>query len=423
VDVLELADRLWRGEATTAEHHPVIFGGELCEVADGVAFLANFGNCSVVATADGLVMVDTGSSFTARKVHDEVRRWRADRLHTAIFSHGHIDHVFGVALFDDEATQKGWPRPRVVAHEHLARRFDRYVLTAGYNQVINRRQFGADALVWPTQYRYPDETYASESVLHVGGVEARLRHEKGETDDATVTWFPAARVLCSGDLFVWSSPNAGNPQKVQRYPREWAEALRRMAALDAAVLLPGHGLPIVGAERVSQALVETAQYLESLVDQTLAMMNNGARLDDVIHSVAPPAHLTGRAFLQPVYDEPEFIVRNIWRLYGGWWDGNPANLKPARDADLAREVAELAGGAGRLAERAESLSLEGTDEALRLAGHLAELAWLADPRDAAVAAVRQRVFTRRAEHATSTMSRGVFSWAARESAPHGPGES
>ena len=23
-----------------------------------------------------------------------------------------------------------------------------------------------------------------------------------------------------------------------------------------------------------------------------------------------------------VYDEPEFIVRNIWRLYGGWYDGN-----------------------------------------------------------------------------------------------------
>ena len=29
------------------------------------------------------------------------------------------------------------------------------------------------------------------------------------------------------------------------------------------------------------------------------------------------------------------IVRNIWRLYGGWYDGNPARLKPAPDEALS----------------------------------------------------------------------------------------
>jgi alkyl sulfatase BDS1-like metallo-beta-lactamase superfamily hydrolase len=48
-------------------------------------------------------------------------------------------------------------------------------------------------------------------------------------------------------------------------------------------------------------------------------------------------------YLQPSYDEPEFIVRNIWRLYGGWWDGNPAKLKPPKQSDLAKEIANLAG--------------------------------------------------------------------------------
>ena len=49
----------------------------------------------------------------------------------------------------------------------------------------------------------------------------------------------------------------------------------------------------------------------------------------------PPAHLLERPYLRPVYDEPEFVVRNVYRLYGGWWDGNPANLKPARDAEVS----------------------------------------------------------------------------------------
>ena len=200
----------------------------------------------------------------------------------------------------------------------------------------------------------------------------------------------------------------------RRYPLEWAHALRRMDALGAEYLLPGHGLPIFGTDRIHQALSETAEYLESLVEQTLAMMNDGARLSDTISSVRVPMHLSDRPYLQPFYDEPEFIVRNIWRLYGGWWDGNPANLRPANDRVLAAELAELAGGATTLATRAEELLEDGSDEALRVAGHLAELAWLATPDDQGVQAVRQRVFATLATAATSTMSRGVFRWAERE---------
>ena len=413
--VLELAERLWRGETTTSQHHPVVFSGELCEVTDGVAFVPSFANCVAVASEDGLLLVDTGSPITAATIFNQVRSWNASPLHTAVFSHGHIDHVFGVGAFEEESRDKRWRAPRVLAHENLSARFDRYVLTAGYNEVINRRQFGVDNLIWPREYRYPDETYRDTLEISIGEFDVHLRHEKGETDDATVTWIASKKVLCAGDLFVWSSPNAGNPQKVQRYPREWAAALRRMAELDAHFLLPGHGLPIVGELRVRQALTETAEYLESIVDQTLALMNAGARLSEVLESVTPPEHLAGRPFLQPVYDEPEFIVHNVWRLYGGWWDGNPATLQPAPERRLASEVADLAGGATRLAARAEELADNATEEALRLAGHLIELAWLAAPSDEAIQLARQAIYTQRADAATSTMAKGVFSWAARES--------
>jgi alkyl sulfatase BDS1-like metallo-beta-lactamase superfamily hydrolase len=414
VDIIELADRLWRGEDPTQKTNPLGQIGHVAEITDGVAFLPNFGNCTVIATDDGLVMVDTGSIMTAEHVYREVRSWSDQPLRNAIYSHGHIDHVFGVGPFDEEATTNGWRAPHVLAHRHLPERFERYVMTAGYNQVINRRQFGVATLEWPLDYRFPDETYDTTHELHVGSSTFLLQHEKGETDDATVTWFPERRVLCSGDLFIWNSPNAGNPQKVQRYPLEWAKALRRMAALDAEFLLPGHGLPVFGRERIAQALGETAEYLESLVEQTLALMNQGARLADTVSSVVVPQHLADRAYLQPFYDEPEFIVRNIWRLYGGWWDGNPAHLRPANDRSLAREMADLAGGATRLAERAGQLLESGSDEELRLAGHFAEMAWLATPADEGVQRVRQHVFAALAARASSTMSRGVFRWAERE---------
>jgi alkyl sulfatase BDS1-like metallo-beta-lactamase superfamily hydrolase len=163
---------------------------------------------------------------------------------------------------------------------------------------------------------------------------------------------------------------------------------------------------------VREALTDTADLLESLHEQTLALMNAGARLDEIIHTVRPPAGLLEKPYLRPVYDDPEFIVRNTWRLYGGWYDGNPATLKPAPEAVLAAEVAALAGGAGVLADRALAVADAGD---LRLAGHLSELAMLAAPADAGVHRVRAEVNRRRVEEETSTMAKGVFSWAAAES--------
>ncbi|HEY2214924.1 MAG TPA: alkyl sulfatase dimerization domain-containing protein, partial [Acidimicrobiales bacterium] len=422
-DILTMADRLWRGEVSTSTLHPVDHVGGFVEIADGVGFVPSFANVSAFDTEDGLLLVDTGSLPLAPIVHADLRRWTSSRLNTAVYSHGHIDHVFGVPVWEAEAKEKGWAAPEVIAHHALPARFDRYIFTAGYNTIINRRQFGFKDLNWPVDYRYPDRTYHDTMELSVGGIGFSLRHEKGETDDHTVTWQPESRVLCCGDLFIWASPNAGNPQKVQRYPREWAQALRRMLTLEAEYLLPGHGFPVMGADRVRQALTDTADLLESLVDQTLAIMNAGGRLDDAIHTVRPPAELEERPYLRPVYDEPEFVVHTVWRQYGGWWDGNPATLKPAGERALAQELAALAGGPGILAERALELLTQAqgaadddeADGALRLAGHLAESAWLANPGDSAVQQARHQVFTARADRATSTMARGVFNWAAQES--------
>jgi alkyl sulfatase BDS1-like metallo-beta-lactamase superfamily hydrolase len=405
-DVLEFADLLWRGEADAPGL--ITVSNELSEVADRTGFVWSMANVTAFRTGEGVVLVDTGSAFMAGNIHGAVRGWTREPVTDAIYSHGHIDHVFGILAFEAEG------RPaRVIAHENVGPRFDRYVLTAGYNSIVNQRQFGIPGIRWPTEYRYPDETYRDQLTVEIGGETFELHHAKGETDDATWTWVPARRVLCTGDFFIWASPNAGNPQKVQRYPREWAVALRQMASLDAELLLPGHGVPIAGAGRIRDALGDTAELLESLHDQTVALMNDGATLDDVLHSVKASPHLLEKPYLRPTYDDPEFIVRNVWRLYGGWWDGDPSSLKPAPREDLARELAALAGGAHALAERATVLATEGN---LRLAGHLAELAVLASPDEHGT---RATVNEQRAAEESSTMAKGIFDWAATQSRARG----
>jgi alkyl sulfatase BDS1-like metallo-beta-lactamase superfamily hydrolase len=416
MSILRFGERLWRDEValdglTTGE----VPWDVAEEVADGVAVVPGFSNVMAFRTGDGLVLFDTGLALTAATMHRAVRAWCDEPLRYAVYSHGHIDHVGGMGPFDAESNAEsgagsgGPARPRVVAHDAVPARFRRYLATAGYNEIVNRRQFGLPELRWPTAYRYPDIVYRDSHTIRVGALTVELQHARGETDDHSWAYIPERDIICPGDLFIWNSPNCGNPQKVQRYPAEWAEALRAMAEVGAGMLLPSHGPPIVGAARVRTALSDTAEYLESLVAQTLELMNRGARLDEIIQTVRPPEELAGKPYLRAGYDEPEFVVRNIWRLYGGWWNGDPAQLKPAAEERVAEVLGELAGGADVLAARAVRALTEGEP---RLAAHLAETALRSAPGSESARSAYRQVFTTLADASTSTMARGVYRAAA-----------
>jgi alkyl sulfatase BDS1-like metallo-beta-lactamase superfamily hydrolase len=414
--IRDVAERLWTGTLRSDEAHPVTQRyPEGDEIDDGMLYYKGFASATTIDTGDGLVMMDTGAVNDAKPLYEAVRRWRPDTtLAAAVFSHHHVDHIFGVGPFDREAGEKRVPAPLVYGHAGLAPNFDRYKRTRGWNSAINVRQFAfpVDRFEWPGDYRYPDVEYQQRMTFRRGALTFELHHARGETDDATWTWVPERRLLFPGDLFIWAAPNAGNPQKVQRYAIDWAVALREMAALDAESMIPGHGIPIFGADRIRQALNDTADVLESLESQVLTLMNAGASLDRVLHEVKMPEHLLEKPYLRPVYDHPQFILRNIWRLYGGWYDGEPDNLLPAPRAQQAREWVSLAGGLESVLTRARKL-LESGD--LALACHLAEFAVLAEPASQPAHDVRAEVYETRGNGEESLMSRNIMLHAARAS--------
>jgi len=409
---LDFAESLWHGESDTYGHHPLSTPYGVDQVAERTWFVKSLANTIVRETNDGLVLVDPSGFFGAKSRFEIVRSVTSQRLNTAIFTHGHIDHCFGVSEYIEEAKAKNWPLPQVIAHEAVPKRFQRYRETNGYNAIINTRQFmgGQVKIDFPSVFHYPDIVYRDRLILNIGGVEVVLRHARGETDDHTWVFFPDTKVLCTGDLFFWCIPNAGNPQKVQRYCMDWALAFREMTALEPEVLLPGHGWPIMGADRVKQALDESAVVLETLYRQTIDLMNQGATLDQIIHTVEVPRHLLDRPYLHPVYDEPEFILRNIWRLNAGWYDGTPSHLKPASEKEQAMEIARLVGGPEKLVDRAQALAAEGN---FRLACHLADWAWLAANGDAGIGEKTGGIYASRASVEKSTMAIGIYSATAK----------
>ena len=115
-------------------------------------------------------------------------------------------------------------------------------------------------------------------MLSVGGLEIELNHARGETDDHTWAWIPKHKAICAGDFFIWAFPNAGNPQRRSAIPENgrlpcgiWRRAM------------PSFFLPVTGcrfAARTESAVCssEVAEVLETMVEQTIDLMNQGAPL-------------------------------------------------------------------------------------------------------------------------------------------------
>ena len=376
------------------------FNVELFEVSKNLAFIKNFGNIAVFKKDGTGLLIDTGMGVSSIQVVEKLKEWGISNIEYVIYTHGHVDHVTGTEYISNafEGTTK------VIAHENVSKRFDRYKKTIGYNGIINQRQFGLPSPVFPNDFIYPDIVYSDEYELEFNESILTLTHGKGETDDATYIYSTKEDALFTGDFFIWSLPNAGNPSKAQRYVGFWGEVLKKMSEYNSEYLFPGHGPLIKGKKTIKEILLDTSSCLLWIEENVLNLMNKGYPLREIQSELALPDKYF-RPYLVSAYDDFSFLINSVWRQYGGWYSGIPSELKPPKLKDIGSTYIDMAGNETNLLKFLELLvSSHKYKEASVIvdAAHSVNSDLFSD--------IKKDIYLKLAELETSIMAKGIYNF-------------
>jgi len=329
------------------------------QVTEGVYSAIGFAlaNSILVVAPEGKIVIDTTESLkSAREIKSKFTDISSKPVKAILYTHAHPDHVMGAAEFHE-------PQTRVIAHA-LFEPFLEQQFSALQPALYRRgmRQFGTflsreDAisagigpfLEWstgePPRFVRPTETFEAEKTLELAGEQLVLMHMPGETDDQIAIWLPGRRVLLCGDNYYPAFPNLYTIRGTSPRPiAAWIESLDRMRRLRPEFLVPSHGEPVRGAERIQEVLTAYRDGIQFVHDSVLRGVNAGKTPDELVAEIRLPPHLASRTELTEYYGKISWSVRAIYDGYLGWFDGNATNLDPLSVPERARRLVELSGG-------------------------------------------------------------------------------
>jgi alkyl sulfatase BDS1-like metallo-beta-lactamase superfamily hydrolase len=330
-------------------------------------------NISMIVGTEGIVIVDTGMfPAEAKTVMAEFRKITPLPIAGIILTHGHGDHTGGAAAL----LPKEGDRPKIFARSPFnseGRMFKGGGITinglrgarqGGFLLPPEKRINNGIALaVYPRKEENifignpptPTDTFRDgRKKISVGGLNLELVAAPGETGDQLYVWFPAERVVFTGDNFYQSWPNLYAIRgSAYRDVKDWIHSLGKMLAEQPAHAVPGHTKPIVGEKNTVETLTNYRDAIQHVFDQTIAGINQGLTPDQLVQRVKLPERLAKLDYLREYYGNVEWGVRAIFTGYLGWFDGNPTNLFSLPPAEEARRMVELAGGEQAFRSRAK----------------------------------------------------------------------
>lgn len=375
-EAVPLASMVRAGDAQT----------EAVEITPFIFMSRDVSNAHLVTTSDGDVVINTGMPDGAERHLALFRPHRTGSLRYIILTQSHADHFGGVPELREDGTKVvGGPG----FNEALADMM-------GLQSFFGQRTFKLwgstlkrDTPPKPVPHVEPDILVDRELTLEVGDRTFQLiSAPEGETVDNIVVWMPKEKIVFTGNTFgpVWLSMPFLNTLRGDkpRLVRNYLKAVEKVRDLGAEIVITGHGEPMVGKERIRADLDKMHAAVSYVRDYTLEGMKAGKTVHQLMREFCFPEDLRIGEF----HGKANWAVKSIWREYSGWfhYEDGTTELYGVPRSSVDADLAELAGGADRLAERARAKLDAGKPlEAL----HLTAIALGAEPDNRAALTVKK----------------------------------
>ena len=361
-----------------------------------IHFAIGFGiaNSIMVEGEEGNIIIDAADSvYEAEKIYSLFRQKNSNPIKAIIYTHNHGDHTFGAAYYLTTQDEK----PRIISHEDT----DYYVqrIMGILNPIItsrSTRMFGTtlsekdlinvgigprlNVSKSPTGYIKPDLTFDDHLKINIAGIEIELFHAPGETNDQIFVWLPNHKSLMPGDNIYKTFPNLYTIRgTTHRDVKGWINSLDHMKTFNSEFLFPSHTKPIIGQEKIQDALNIYRDAIQYIHDQTIRLMNQGLYPDEIAEAIELPKNIADSPYLYEFYGTVRWSVKSIFNGYLGWFSGNPSELDPLSRKEKALRISKLAGGENALLEELKTAVKDNDMQwALELSDHLIALDYFID---------------------------------------------
>ena len=281
----------------------------LSVLANGVYALTAEGdpNVGAIEGDDFLVCFDARATPVAAGRWLEKLRQHTDKpIRYLVLSHYHAVRTLGASAFRAST---------VVAHENTRRLIDErgqqdWASEFGRMPRLFEKPESIPGLTWP------EMTFSSEVTIHLGPARGDLVLRycgRGHTAGDIVAWLPKSRILFAGDLVeAQAALYTGDA-----FHRDWSTGtLDAVSEFPAEQLIGGRGPVVQGEQAVSEAIAQTRDFLQTMLQQVGAVHGRGGLLREAFESAH--ATLAPRYGKWPIFEHcMPFNVSRLWDELSG----------------------------------------------------------------------------------------------------------